>query len=85
MYALAHAAVSYFFLLYESVCPAALRGMIPGVGLYLRCGLAVPRVLPWGREPSAGKRGAAVLRLLSKTPCVSLTPFVTSSLSPRNT
>lgn len=59
MYALAHAAVSYFFLLYESVCPAALRGMIPGMGLHLRCGLAVPRALPWGQEPSAGKRGSS--------------------------
>lgn len=78
MYALAHAAVSYFFLLYESVCPAALRGTIPGVGLHLQCGLAVG-------SPAPGRGGAAVLPLLSKMLCVSLTPFVTSSLSPRNT
>lgn len=36
-------------------------------------------------SPEPGRGGAAVLPLLSKTPCVSLTPFVTSSLSPRNT
>lgn len=77
-----------FPIFFFSTSLSALRlceGRSQAWGCTFGVGWLSPERCPGVGSPVPGRGGAAVLPLLSKTPCVSLTPFVTSSLSPRNT